>query len=287
MNRAASWSWHAHALSPATIGRAATLALHDELVLSPKPGLVTLVDNGSHQDMDAHTFMRSLFSLRHYFVQIAEAGQAGASFGELERLGIAAETRMLAATRGVNTHRGAIFMLGLLSAAAGAGTREHAGPLQAAQVRAALLANWGSALRDRTHRVSTHPGGLATRRLGLRGASEEAALGFPVLFDVAVPTLLQRLAGGMPAPLARLDTLFQVMAVLDDSNLVHRGGMDGLRHAQNLARRFNDKGGAGSPDALAQVSLIANDFVARRLSPGGAADMLAAACWIVRLGACQ
>ena len=111
-------------LTPAAIGRAATLALHDELALSPKPGLVTLVDNGSHHDMDAHTFMRSLFALRGYFVRIAEAGHAGAAFADLERCGIAAEARMLAATRGINTHRGAIFMLGLLCAAAGAGSRD-------------------------------------------------------------------------------------------------------------------------------------------------------------------
>ena len=77
------------------IGRAATLALHDELALSPKPGLVTLVDNGSHDDMDAHTFMRSLFALRGYFVRIAGLGAAGAPFEELERCGIEAEARML------------------------------------------------------------------------------------------------------------------------------------------------------------------------------------------------
>src|SRR5437870_13743264 len=92
--------------APQAIGRAATLALHDELALSPKPGLVTLVDRGSHDDMDAHTFMRSLFALRGYFVRIAGLGAMGAPFEYLERCGIEAETRMLAATGGINTHRG-------------------------------------------------------------------------------------------------------------------------------------------------------------------------------------
>ena len=133
-------------LTPAAIGRAATLALYDELALAPKPGLVTLVDCGSHDDMDAHTFMRSLFSLRHYFVQIAEAGFDGADFAVLERLGIEAEARMLAATGGVNTHRGAIFMLGLLCASAGAVTREHGCVAHPAQLRDALRRHWGDAL---------------------------------------------------------------------------------------------------------------------------------------------
>src|SRR5437870_9238230 len=84
--------------APQAIGRAATLALYDELALSPKPGLVTLTDSGSHADMDAHTFMRSLFALRSYFVRIAALGAEGAPFEALQQCGIEAEARMLAAT---------------------------------------------------------------------------------------------------------------------------------------------------------------------------------------------
>jgi triphosphoribosyl-dephospho-CoA synthase len=272
-------------LAPAAIGRAATLALHDELALTPKPGLVTLVDNGSHHDMDAHTFMRSLFALRGYFVRTAEAGHAGAGFSDLESCGIDAEARMLAATGGINTHRGAIFMLGLLCAAAGAVARECNGPIEAEQLRDTLRRHWGDALTARSKRVSILPGGIAARQLGLRGASEEAALAFPVLFEVAVPALARGLERGLPPQLARLDTLFQVMAVLDDSNLAHRGGLSGLRHAQGAARKFIDKGGAARPGGLADARAIAEDFVARRLSPGGAADTLAAACWVMRVRA--
>src|SRR5262249_49501821 len=93
----------ARTLTAQALGRAATLALHDELALSPKPGLVTLASQGSHSDMDAHTFMRSLFALRSYFVRIAGLGEQGAGFDALERCGIEAEARMLAATGGINT----------------------------------------------------------------------------------------------------------------------------------------------------------------------------------------
>jgi hypothetical protein len=170
MNASASRAQARTGLTPAGIGRAATLALWDELSLSPKPGLVTLVDCGSHDDMDAHTFMRSLFALRQYFVQIAEAGFAGAEFAVLERLGIDAEARMLAATGGVNTHRGAIFMLGLLCASAGAVTREHGGVERPAQLREALRRHWVNVLARRSQRTPTLPGGIAARRHGLRSA---------------------------------------------------------------------------------------------------------------------
>jgi triphosphoribosyl-dephospho-CoA synthase len=269
--------------TPAAIGRAATLALYDELSLAPKPGLVTLIDSGSHDDMDAHTFMRSLFSLRRYFAQIAEAGFGGADFAVLEQHGIAAEARMLAATGGVNTHRGAIFMLGLLCAAAGAALREQGGALHPAALREALRQHWGAALARRSQRPSALPGGMAARRHGLRSASEEAALAFPVLFETALPTLKGALARGLSPRQARLDTLFHIMAVLDDSNLAHRGGLTGLRCAQRAAQDFLDRGGIARPDGLRAAQTIADDFVRQRLSPGGAADTLAAACWIQRV----
>ena len=85
------------------VGRAAVAALYDELALEPKPGLVSLHDSGSHDDMDARTFLRSLFALRHSFARLAELGACDAQFAALERAGIEAETRMLRATAGINT----------------------------------------------------------------------------------------------------------------------------------------------------------------------------------------
>lgn len=270
------------------LGRAATLALYDELALSPKPGLVTLLDAGSHADMDARSFLRSLLALRGYFPRIAALGTAGAGFEALERCGLAAEARMLRATGGVNTHRGAIFSLGLLCAAAGAVQAEGSPPTREAlaqAIRHALLQHWGDALARRALRPPRLPGGLAASRHGLRSASAEAAAGFPVLFEVALPALGQALACGLALPAARLQTLFAVMAVLDDANLAHRGGLQGLRDAQAAARGWLAAGGGAAPDAVAHAQAIGQRFVARRLSPGGAADMLAAACWLQRIGA--
>jgi len=266
------------------IGRAATLALYDELALSPKPGLVTLVDTGSHTDMDAQTFMRSLLALRSYFVQIARLGAEGADFVSLQACGIEAEARMLAATGGINTHRGAIFTLGLLCAAAGAATAGGRS-LHPCALRMMLLKRWGEALHARALRAPTLPGGIAARRHGLRSASEEAAAGFPALFDTAVPALRSALARGLDRQQAGVDTLFGVIAVLDDSNLAHRGGLEGLHFARAAARRFLADGGSARPGGIEAAFDIGAAFVRRRLSPGGAADTLAAAWLVQRLQA--
>jgi triphosphoribosyl-dephospho-CoA synthase len=269
--------------APEAIGRSATLALYDELALAPKPGLVSFADTGSHDDMDARTFMRSLIALRGYFVRIAELGAARVPFGELEACGMRAERCMLAATGGTNTHRGAIFLLGLLCAAAGA-VRAQRRSLTATTLREALRSLWGDALVARSARPSCLPGGIAARRFGLRSAAQEAALGFPVLFETVVPAWHAARMRGLDGERLRLQVFFDTLAVLDDSNLAHRGGLEGLHFARQRARDFLAGGGAWQTDALAEAWAIHRAFVARRLSPGGCADLLAAACCLQRLG---
>ncbi|WP_395703182.1 triphosphoribosyl-dephospho-CoA synthase [Aquabacterium sp.] len=267
-------------------GRAATLALYDELALSPKPGLVTLQDSGSHADMDAQTFLRSLFALRGYFGQIAGLGARGAAFAELERCGRQAEQRMLAATGGINTHRGAIFSLGLVCAAAAAAWRPDRG-CDAAAVRARLLSHWGAALRQRALRPSPRPGGLAAARHGLRSASAEAALGFPALFDTVLPAYQAELGAGAALASARRRALFRLILALDDANLAHRGGLEGLRFARAAAAGYLATHGVHDDEEQHAARAIGRAFVARRLSPGGAADMLAVLCFLQRIGVVQ
>lgn len=262
---------------------AAVRALYMEVALEPKPGLVSFRDTGSHRDMHAGTFVRSLFSLRHYFCAIAQAGADRAGFERLESLGKRAEAGMLAATGGINTHRGAIFCLGLLCAGAGR-CATLAPSIDAAGLRSVLRGTWGPALRERAdHSRASQPhshGQHAARRHGLRSASEEAAAAFPVLFDVTWPTLQQALAQGMAQRSACVQALFATMAVLDDTNLVHRGGIAGLRYAQRAAHDFLAAGGVRRDDWVEHARSVHASFVARNLSPGGAADLLGAACWL-------
>jgi len=264
------------------IGRAAVAALYDELALEPKPGLVSFVDSGSHRDMDARTFMRSLFALRHTFFNLARLGAAGADFAALEREGVAAEARMLKATGSINTHRGAIFSIGLLCAAASAAVARGA-PLRPLAIRRTLLDRWGDTLAARCLRPSSSHGASAASRFGLRSVGAEAALGFPVLFESTFPALRSAIRLGMAPQRARVQALFHTIATLEDTNLAHRGGLAGLRYAQRTARDFLVAGGASRTDGLDAARSVHRDFVARNLSPGGSADVLAAACWLQRV----
>ena len=274
------------------LARAAVAALHDELSLEPKPGLVSPIDSGSHRDMDAGTLMRSLFALRHGYGRLAALGAEGASFERLANAGRAAEVRMLRATGGINTHRGAIFCLGLLCASGGALLAQQV-PIHPAALREMLLRRWGPELAARAEVSTPAPDGApappshgraVALAHGLRSANAEAAAGFPVLFETTLPALQAALARGWTARQARVQALFETMAVLADTNLAHRGGLSGLRFAQGAAREWLQAGGAGRDDAFDAARALHREFVARQLSPGGAADLLAAACWVQRVG---
>ncbi|WP_369938594.1 triphosphoribosyl-dephospho-CoA synthase MdcB [Xanthomonas tesorieronis] len=267
--------------TPYRLGRLAVASLHAELACAPKPGLVTPFDRGSHDDMDASTFLRSLFALRGYFVAIAAAGASDAAFPALRELGVGAERAMLRATGGVNTHRGAIFSLGLLvAAAARLRSQTHAAPDGVAVCQAVGI-YWRDALLDAP--LDPHSHGQRMRRLhGVAGVREQAAAGFPLLRDVALPSLRAASRAGLAQEAALAQTLLQLIAHTDDLNLLHRGGRDGLRFAQRSARAFLEAGGAAQPDWRQQLSRIGEAFVARRLSPGGSADLLACACFLQR-----
>lgn len=263
-------------------GRLAVSSLYDELVLYPKPGLVSLVDNGSHEDMSAETFFRSLFALRGYFIRIAEAGMRGAQFGMLRQLGIDAESRMLQATGGINTHRGAIFALGLLCASAGA-CRAGGTALTEENIRSALMSEWGSGLALHARQGGASHGLQAARQYAATGAREEAALGLPSVFDVALPALRTTLAASGCWERARIDALFALMACISDTNVYHRGGAEGARLVRECAADFIARGGTGAADWRSHAVECHRRFVAARLSPGGAADLLGAACLVHRL----
>lgn len=266
----------------ARIGRIAVRGLYREVALAPKPGLVTPFGRGSHDDMDFGTFLRSLNSLRPYFPAIAACGGGTPGFAPLQALGIAAEAAMLAATGGVNTHRGAIFNLGLLCAAAG--LRAAAGkPLAAAAVCATVAECWGDAILAAAAEAPPSHGTDVARRYGSGGARLEAASGFPAALDIGLPAYRAALAASGDSGLAAVEALFALIAGVDDTNLLWRGGAEGLAHARQSAAAFLAAGGVRSSGWRARAAAIDADFARRRLSPGGSADLLGVTLFLAEL----
>jgi triphosphoribosyl-dephospho-CoA synthase len=256
----------------AWIGDLAAASLLLEMETWPKPGLVSHVDRGSHGDMHAGTFRASAEALRPFFVALASAG--GAGMEELRAIGLLAEQAMMAATGGVNTHRGAIFGLGLLCAAAGA-LHEAGRDCLLGSLGTFVCLRWGSAILSGPITRQSH-GSEALRRYGAGGARAEAAAGFPHVYEVGLPALR---SGRFLAPgdenASRVHACFALLATLEDTNLLHRSGEAGLRFARRAARDFLARGSVGEAHWQSRAAEIHHEFIARRLSPGGCADLLA------------
>ncbi|AND86947.1 MULTISPECIES: triphosphoribosyl-dephospho-CoA synthase MdcB [Bradyrhizobium] len=280
MTVALRWqSTPANAPDAAQLGDLASLCLKLEVETHPKPGLVSHVDNGAHSDMDAELLCRSADTLRPFLRDLALAGAEGAGMSRLRAIGVAAERAMLAETGGVNTHRGAIFGLGLLCAAAGyrgaLGIRKSLGDL--------VSQRWGEDILSGPISLRSH-GAMASRRYGAGGARAEAACGFPSVYEIALPALhAARELARCDEEAVRVQTCMTLIADVTDTNLLHRGGAEGLRYAQDSASAFLAAGGVGRHGWRERAIEIHQAFVARNLSPGGSADLLAMALFVDRL----
>ncbi|NDL63438.1 triphosphoribosyl-dephospho-CoA synthase CitG [Acerihabitans arboris] len=265
----------------------ATAALREEVMLTPKPGLVDSRNNGAHRDMDLALFMQSITAIAPWFGRFAALGERCADMpaqrvlAEIRPTGLACEQAMFAATGGVNTHKGGVFSLGLLCAAGG----RLAGRGQAltrrglcADVAAICARLVATELAGR--RKPATVGERLYLRHGLTGARGEAAGGFATVRRYALPAWDRLSAAGADRETALLHCLLVLMAHNPDTNLVSRGGLDGLQFVRRYARRLLDEG--WRPRALEDMDRA---LIGRNLSPGGSADLLAVTAVLARFPA--
>ncbi|SEE98939.1 triphosphoribosyl-dephospho-CoA synthase [Pseudomonas migulae] len=279
---------HAFNLQPKTLTLAERLAdlavdaLIDEADLSPKPALVDRRGNGAHTDLHLGLMHASALSLWPAFKEMAQAaiefGEVGVPLREaIGRMGREGEQAMLVTTGGVNTHRGAIWALGLLvTACALEPESSEAGSIALRAARLALL-------EDRYAPRPLSHGAQVAQRYGARGAREEAQLGFPSVVQRALPQLKRSRAVGHGEQNARLDALLAIMTTLADTCVLYRAGEHGLHTMQLGAQAVLDAGGSASLAGRRRLHELDDQLIALNASPGGAADLLAACLFIDRI----
>jgi triphosphoribosyl-dephospho-CoA synthase len=262
------------------LSASAVSVLIEEAELTPKPALVDRRSNGAHYDLDLGRLRRSAQALRAGFVAIARAASGETPSlrlrEQLGRIGRDMERRMMAAIDGSNAHRGAIWSLGLLVAAAAQLSDRNAASIAA---EAAALAR----LPDRFAPRQLSHGERARLRFGVAGARGEAQAAFPHAIRVGLPTLRAARDRGVPEDCARLDALMAIMASLDDTCLLHRGGLAALEAAKAGARAVLAAGGTAAPAGHERLHRLHAELMARWASPGGSGDLLAVTLFLDRL----
>lgn len=260
------------------LGQLAVDALLEEARLTPKPALVDMNNSGAHTDINIDLMLRSAHSLQSMFVEIGRvAFQQKPSWDlkeEIAVIGCSGEATMLKETGGTNTHRGAIWSLGLLTA--GAAMNEQGTSARTIAATAGALARYFIPLE--ADKISN--GYCVKQNYGVQGARGEAQDGFPHLMDIALPALYKARENGIPESFARLDALIALIASLDDTCLLHRGGIEALMAAKNGARAILDAGGISTAKGWREFQKLDEELIARNASPGGSADLLAAALFL-------
>ena len=261
---------------PYLLAYLATQALQQELDTTPKPGLVDRQDNGAHHDMDYPMMKRSIQILRPFFVQLAETREwndnmtqqeQSAFLSSVQHIGIAAEEAMLNATGGINTHRGAIFALGLAVTAA-ASVMKTEGEICMSSFRKTVMA-----MAKLFPKVTDTHGAAVIKEYPVKGALACAQEAWPQLFSHWLPFLHSHAQDAY----CLHKTLLYIMSMLDDTNIYHRRGAAMAEQVKRDACRVLDN---FSVYALKQLN---QRYIRENVSPGGSADMLALTLFIKSL----
>lgn len=251
---------------PYIIAELAEAALYDELATTPKPGLVDRADNGSHHDMDFAMMARSIKALRPYLVRLAQAGcQAELpSHQSIQDIGLDAERAMYQCTKGVNTHKGALFSMGLAVVAAA-----HAYHNTQTITHESLRHDIATMAGRFPVAQGTH-GEAVMARHQVAGARTCACEAYPTLFHQWLPFFDTHAAD----PYRFHQTLLLIMSSLDDTNLFYRGGAAAVEQTKRQARQLLEH---FSVDGLHDLN---RKMIQDHLSPGGSADMLSLTAFI-------
>ena len=260
-----------------------THALLEEVATTPKPGLVDRNNDGAHRDMTFLSFQMSASALRGYWKDCFLIGTKTAelpareAFAEMRARGMEAERKMLAATRGVNTHKGAIFTLGTICGALGRLWQPEApctDPERLSKACAVLCADAVEA--DYSVLEKSRAAHTAGERLylqyGMRGIRGEVAAGLPAVLETGLPVLEACLDEGMSRNDAGVIALLYLIARGEDTNMIKRGGYALAREMSSYLRDELRRNPRPTMESVRQLDEL---FIRRNLSPGGCADLLA------------
>ena len=256
------------------IAQQAVKALLYEVAVTPKPGLVDRSDNGSHKDMNFFTFIDSSTALYDYLkkcvlkaIELSDTTPQNL-FANLRFIGLEAERKMFANTMGVNTHKGAIFSLGIITAAAAYLSENHQ-PLTVENILDICAEMAQLSLDDFSNKCHQSFGKQIYAQKNIKGIRGQAAAGYP---DVkpALEYLKRCIAQGDDINTAGIKTLCMLMSTVEDTNVIKRSDIETLKKINTEAKQLLE-----SEDIVEELKKMNNDFVSLNISPGGCADLLA------------
>lgn len=255
-----------------------------EVMASPKPGLVDRFNNGAHKDMDVFTFTNSIISLSDYFHDITKVGYEFDKedyrmlMEEIRPLGIEAEKSMFTATCGVNTHKGLIFLMGIIAASSGNLYRKSIdiNPRNLSMTIKEITRGITNELIINSDSEKLTYGERIFKEYHITGIRGEVENGLATVMNISYP-IFERLMNDERISLntALIHTLLHLIGEVDDINILGRHGMNMLNYVRRRAKHALEFGGYLTPKGRKYVKYMDMDFINKNISPGGSADLLA------------
>ncbi|MCH4890679.1 triphosphoribosyl-dephospho-CoA synthase CitG [Acidaminobacter sp. JC074] len=251
-----------------------------EVTTTPKPGLVDRNNSGAHKDMDYYTFISSACAIAGGFYEIAEVsyefdGKPKDLLGRIRPIGKQMETDMFEATCGINTHKGIIFSLGILCAASvQVQKKESLNAENIIEYSKKMTLGITDELKNDKSLGKTN-GERLYKNYGFLGIRGEVEAGFPSVMKSGLDALRNSYYTLQCKNELFIQTLFQLMTCVEDSNVLSRHNLETLSEVQEIAKNFLDAGGMFDEDAISYVEEMDRQFIKRNISPGGSADLLA------------
>lgn len=266
-------------------------AILDEVYTTPKPGLVDRRDNGAHRDMDVPLFEASADAVTPYISKMFYTGFVWKDtperlFQEIRRIGIRGEKAMLQATNGVNTHKGLIFTMGILAASSGLCKQKY-GVFEAEKILSVSSLMTKKVLEEEFARMEERSPATNGERLYARyrerGIRGQAQKGFPVVGRVALPLMRRFKKAGADENRTNINILLTILTVINDTNVWGRSSYGEVKWLQDRAEAVLKLGGAFTETGMEELRILNQACIYKNVSPGGAADLLAATLFLFRL----
>jgi triphosphoribosyl-dephospho-CoA synthase CitG len=269
------------------IGSIALEAMLMEVACAPAPGLVDRFNSGAHQDMDFFTFIKSSSALgpAMYYCAIAGWQHVGSSqelLPVLRTIGQKAEKAMFAATNGVNTQKGLLFLMGIMTAAAAKSLRGgytdsiiEATLQEAAQICAGIVERELKSLQCILPERNLTAGEQLFLNYGITGIRGEIEAGLPIVKNQGLPCLQEALEAGLPLNDVLIHVLISMMCKVQDTTILNRHSLSTLTEIQESAKLILQTGGMLTDMGRKRIEELDREYARRRISPGGSADLLA------------
>lgn len=250
-----------------------------EVSCYPSPGLVSPISNGAHNDMDYYTFLDSISEIGPQFKDIAKIGMSDVPVKDLlnkiRPIGMKIEKDMFFVTNNVNTHKGLIFLMGIVCVAVSKAFYMNK-PFSAVKDIIKEMTK-GLVKRELDSNISKEKetyGEKIFKEYGITGIRGEVENGLPSVFNHSLP--FYKKYKDLKENKRLYLTLLCIMANCEDSTLLHRHPISILKEVN---KRSNFILYLLKKDNLAHVEEelfnLDKEFSEKRISPGGSADLLA------------